>query len=190
LKHVAVKEAVFPFIKFPGVDIILGPEMRSTGEVMGIDNCFGLAFAKSQIAAGMLLPLQGTVLITVTDRDKKQIIPVARDLAKMGYQLMATSGTAVVLGQNGIPVKKVNKLAEGRLNIIDHIKNGEINLIINTPLGRGPKHDEYYLRREATMRQVPIITTIQGAVAALEGIKSLKQNKLRVRSIQEYHKGL
>ncbi|MGQ9497176.1 MAG: carbamoyl-phosphate synthase large subunit [Desulfotomaculales bacterium] len=186
--YVAVKEAVFPFIKFPGVDIILGPEMRSTGEVMGIDENFGMAYAKSQIAAGNPLPLGGTVLITVADKDKEDIVSVARGFHELGFSLMATRGTAALLEKNGIPVRRVNKINEGRPHIPDHIKNGEIDLIINTPIGRGPKYDEYQLRRQATERGVPIITTVQGALAALIGIRTLRKEGLRVASLQEYHR--
>lgn len=184
-KHVAVKEAVFPFIKFPGVDIILGPEMRSTGEVMGIDENFGAAFAKSQIAAGVSLPLTGTVLMTVADKDKQALVSVAKGFRHLGFKIMATRGTARLLRKNGISVVEVHKIAEGRPNIIDHIKNGEIDLIINTPVGKGPKYDEYQLRRQATMHKLPIITTIQGALAALEGIK--RKRGITVLSLQEYH---
>ncbi|MEW5762198.1 MAG: carbamoyl-phosphate synthase large subunit [Bacillota bacterium] len=186
--YVAVKEAVFPFIKFPGVDIILGPEMRSTGEVMGIDENFGMAYAKSQIAAGNPLPLGGSVLLTVADKDKEDILPVARGFYELGFTLLATSGTAAFLERHGLPVRRVNKIGEGRPHIPDHIKNGEIDLIVNTPIGRGPKYDEYQLRRQATERGVPIITTVQGALAALIGIRTLRREGLRVASLQEYHR--
>ncbi len=186
--HVAVKEAVFPFIKFPGVDIVLGPEMRSTGEVMGIDDNFGLAFAKSQMAAGVPLPLKGTVLLTVADKDKGALPAVARGFARLGFKLLATRGTARLLADHGLTVKTVKKMGEGRPNIVDHIKNGEIDLIINTPLGKGPKYDEYHLRRQAMISNVPIITTIRGAQAALEGIAKMRGG-LRVKSLQEYHRG-
>ncbi len=187
IPHIAVKEAVFPFIRFPGVDIILGPEMRSTGEVMGISDNFGTAFAKAQMGAGLPLPLEGTVFISVADKDKKAIIPIARELSKLGFKLVATSGTAHVLQENNIPVKVVKKIAEGRPNIEDHIKNREIDLIFNTPIGKGPKFDEYRIRREATIRRIPIITTIPGARAAVDGIKALKIGKINVKSLQEYH---
>ncbi|NOZ64667.1 MAG: carbamoyl-phosphate synthase large subunit [Caldiserica bacterium] len=187
IKHVAVKESVFPFIRFPGVDIILGPEMKSTGEVMGIDEDFGKAFAKSQIAAGNALPLQGKVFISVTDRDKKYILPVAQKLKKLGFDLVATQGTRDFLKKWGIEINLVNKLTEGRPNVVDLIKNGEINLIINTPIGKGPKFDEYYIRREATIHKVPIITTIPGALAGVKAIETLKKGGIQVKSIQEYH---
>ncbi|HHV63395.1 MAG TPA: carbamoyl-phosphate synthase large subunit [Firmicutes bacterium] len=186
--YVSVKEVVLPFIKFPGVDIILGPEMRSTGEVMGIDRNFGMAFAKSQIAAGTPLPTRGTVLLTVADKDKGSLVPIARGLSQLGFELMATDGTSRLLQANGIPVRKVYKIGEGRPNIVDHIKNGDIDLIINTPIGKGPKYDEYQLRRQAIIHDVPVITTIQGAMAALEGLRVLMKQGIEVRSIQEYHR--
>ncbi|MEW5865665.1 MAG: carbamoyl-phosphate synthase large subunit [Bacillota bacterium] len=188
-RHVAVKEAVFPFIKFPGVDVILGPEMRSTGEVMGIDKSFGMAFAKSQMAAGTPLPLEGTVLITVADKDKTAIVPIAREFAALGFDLMSTSGTAQLLSSYHIPARRVNKIREGRPNIIDHIRSGEIDLIINTPggQGQGPKRDGFYVRREALARNIPTITTVRGALAALEGIKTLRKQGLQVKSLQEHH---
>jgi len=188
-KHISVKEAVFPFIKFPGVDIILGPEMRSTGEVMGVDDSFGMAFAKSQLAAGMPLPLDGTVLLTVADRDKEAVLPVARGFAGLGFKLLATHGTARFLAEHGLQVETVYKLGRGRPNIVDHIKNGDIDLVINTPIGKGPKYDEYQLRRQSLIHGVPIITTIRGALAALEGIGTLRGGGMRVKSIQEYEAG-
>ncbi|MEW5899078.1 MAG: carbamoyl phosphate synthase large subunit, partial [Bacillota bacterium] len=161
---------------------------RSTGEVMGIDDNFGLAFAKSQMAAGVPLPLQGTVLLTVADKDKEALPAVARRFAQLGFKLLATRGTARLLADHGLTVKRVKKMGEGRPNIVDHIKNGEIDLIINTPLGKGPKYDEYHLRRQAIISNVPIITTIRGAQAALEGIAKMRGG-LRVKSLQEYHRG-
>ncbi|MCD6220033.1 carbamoyl-phosphate synthase large subunit [Candidatus Calescamantes bacterium] len=187
IQHIAVKESVFPFIRFPGVDIILGPEMKSTGEVMGVDEDFGKAFAKSQIAAGNILPLEGRVFISVADRDKKFIIPVAQKLKKLGFDLVATRGTREFLKKWKIEVKLVNKIAEGRPHIVDLIKNGEINLIINTPIGKGPKFDEYHIRREATIHKVPIITTIPGALAGVRAIEALKKEEIHVKPIQEYH---
>jgi len=186
-KHIAVKEAVFPFVRFPGVDIILGPEMRSTGEVMGISDSFGIAFAKAQMGAGLPLPLQGTVFISVADRHKLSVVPLARELKELGFRVVATSGTASVLKGNGIEVEVVKKIGEGRPNIEDYIKNREIHLIFNTPIGKGPKYDEYRIRREATIRQIPIITTIPGARAAVDGIKALKKGEIQVRCLQEYH---
>jgi len=187
ITHIAVKEAVFPFIRFPGVDIILGPEMRSTGEVMGISDSFGIAFAKAQMGAGLPLPLKGTVFISVADKHKPSIVPLARQLQEMGFNLVATSGTGAFLKENGIKVKIVKKIAEGRPNIEDYIKNREIDLILNTPIGKGPKFDEYRIRREATIRQIPIITTIPGARAAVDGIRAMKSGKISVNPLQGYH---
>lgn len=188
-EYVAVKEAVLPFIKFPGVDIILGPEMRSTGEVMGIDYSFGAAFAKSQIAAGVPLPSQGSILITVADKDKRDILPVARAIHELGFTILATKGTLGALEAHGIPATLVNKIGEGRPNILDHIRNGEIQLIINTPVGKGPKYDEYKMRRLGILHGVPIITTIQGALAAVEGIRAQRKAGFQVKSIQEFYSG-
>ena len=187
IKHVAVKEAVFPFIRFPGVDIILGPEMRSTGEVMGVDEDFGKAFAKSQIAAGNALPVKGRVFVSVADKDKKFIPEPVKRLKELGFEIIATRGTAEFLKKRGIEVKVVNKIAEGRPNVIDYIKNGDIQMIVNTPLGKGPKFDEYKIRREATIHKVPIVTTIPGLHAAVRGIEAIQREELRVRSLQEYH---
>lgn len=189
IDHVAVKESVFPFVRFPGVDPTLGPEMKSTGEVMGIDDTFGLAYAKSQIAAGQKMPLSGNVFISVKDQDKRNVIFVAKKLSDLGFKLCATSGTAHVLEQNDIPVEIVPKLHEGlRPNIIDRIKNGSINLMINTPKGKATKEDETKIRSTAIIYGVPIITTIAGAQATVNGIEALKKKKVDVKSIQEYHK--
>jgi len=187
ITHIAVKEAVFPFIRFPEVDIILGPEMRSTGEVMGISDNFGIAFAKAQMGAGLPLPLKGTVFVSVADKDKPAIVPVVRELANLGFNLIATKGTCNILRRNGIKAKEVKKIAEGRPNVEDYIKNGEIHLILNTPIGKGPKFDEYKIRRQAVIHKIPIITTISGAMAAVNGIKAMRKGHLEVRSLQEYH---
>ncbi len=185
--HIAVKAPVFPFIKFPGADIILGPEMKSTGEVMGVDDNFGPAFAKAYISTGNHLPTEGTAFLSVADKDKRNIIPVARGLSELGFEIISTHGTASVLERNGIPVKRVNKISEGRPHVADYITNGRIDIIFNTPVGRGPRYDEYKIRRLALAHGIPIITTMSGAVAALEGIRALKNGKIRIRSIQEYH---
>ena len=186
-KHFSVKESVFPFVKFQGVDSVLGPEMKSTGEVMGIDVDFGRAFAKSQIAASASLPKSGTVFVSVKNKDKRNIIYVAKQLADLGFKLMATKGTAETLGKNGLDVKFVNKVGEGRPNIVDAIRNKEIALIINTPTGKGPKTDEYHIRRAAINYNVPCITTVSGAQAAVNGIESILKGELTVKSLQEYH---
>ncbi len=188
IPHVAVKESVFPFNRFPGVDIVLGPEMKSTGEVMGIDEDFGLAYAKSQIAAGQLLPLEGTVFISVKDRDKRSAVMIARELADMGFRIVATEGTCSVLRRNGVEAEPVFKVSEGRPNIVDLMKNGEIQLVINTPSGKRPKADEVAIRTTALQYGIPVVTTIPGAQATVEGIGALKGGRLKVRSLQEYHR--
>lgn len=189
IPHIAVKESVFPFARFPGVDAILGPEMKSTGEVMGIDSTFGLAYAKSQIAAGQKLPLQGNVLITVRDEDKRKVVFIAKKLSDLGFNLYATSGTAKVLKQNNLEVKMISKLHESRPHIVDIIKNGELNLIINTPQGKLTKKDETLIRSTAVLHNIPLITTIAGAQATVNGIETLINEKesIKVKSLQEYH---
>jgi len=190
LNHVAVKEAVFPFNKLPGVDPALGPEMRSTGEVMGLDHDFGLAYYKAQLAASMPLPHMGRVLISVKDRDKPKIVDVARRFKSLGFELYATRGTAEYLKRKGVPVKTVLKVSEGRPNVVDAVINGDLDLIINTPTGKGPKTDDYHIRRAAVDYSVPYITTIPGALAALRGIEAARAGKITIKPIQEYHKEL
>jgi carbamoyl-phosphate synthase large subunit len=187
IAHTAVKEAVFPFNRFPGVDTILGPEMRSTGEVMGIDRDFGKAYAKSQIAAGQDLPHEGTVFVSVKDRDKRGIIMIARGLMDLGFQIVATSGTGKVLERNGVTARHVFKVGEGRPTVVDLIKNGEIQLVINTPSGKRPKADEVAIRTAAIQYKIPIVTTIAGASATVEGIAALIKGEIGVRPLQEYH---
>ncbi len=172
-KHTSVKESVFPFTKFPGVDVILGPEMRSTGEVMGIDMSFQKAFAKSQMAAGMTLPMAGKVFISVAEADKPHVVEIGRELADIGFELIATGGTAKVLAAENIPVRKVPKMAEGRPHIGDLITNGDVDLIINTPTRRGPTTDEGKIRAMATLHMVPLITTITAGRAAAGAITAL-----------------
>ncbi len=184
--HVAVKEAVFPFAKFPGVDIILGPEMRSTGEVMGIDADFPLAYAKSQIAAGSALPVKGQVFLSVREEDKADIVQIARDLAACGFALMATSGTHAALKEAGIDATSVPKLSEGRPNVRDHITNHQIQLLINTPTRKGPTTDEAKIRSYALTHRVPIVTTITGARAAVQAIQALQKGDWSVRPLQDY----
>jgi carbamoyl-phosphate synthase large subunit len=185
--HVSVKEAVFPFIKFPHVDTILGPEMKSTGEVMGIDDKFGSAFAKSQIAAGMLLPTGGKVFLSVRDADKAGMLGPARMLHECGFRVAATSGTADFLTRNGIPAEPILKINEGRPHVADLIKNGEIALVINTPLGAQSKADSYYIRRTALVYNIPYVTTLAAAKAVAHAILHLSEEDLSVRSLQEYH---
>ncbi len=187
-KHISVKESVFPFIKFPGVDTILGPEMKSTGEVMGIDKDFGRAFAKAQIAAGTKLPLKGKVFISVKDDDKKEIIPAAKMLKQMGFEIFATTGTAAHLKANSVDAETVYKVGEGRPHIVDKIKSGEIAMVINTSFGAKAVADSYSIRRSALVYGVPYFTTVSGAKAASQGIAALIKEGLKVRPIQEYHK--
>jgi carbamoyl-phosphate synthase large subunit len=186
-KHYSVKEAVFPFLRYQGVDISLGPEMKSTGEVMGIDVDLGLAYAKSQMAAPPPLPKKGRVFISVKDTDKESIIPVAREFVKLGFEIVSTGGTAAALANSKIKVTKVFKLREGRPNVLDRVKNGDINFIINTPSGKIPREDEVIIRNAALAQKIPIMTTVRAAHASATGIRSLQKSKVRVRSLQEYH---
>ncbi|MDI6703138.1 MAG: carbamoyl-phosphate synthase large subunit [bacterium] len=187
-EYFSVKEVVFPFIKFPGVDTILGPEMRSTGEVMGIDRDFGRALYKSYMAASIFLPLSGQVFISVNDRDKRNIIFIAKKISDLGFSILATHGTAKVLAKNELEVKEIFKVGEGRPDIVDAIKNREIDLIINTPLGRKSKFDESAIRKQAVMHGIPCITTISGAQAAVNGIEAMKKGQLTAKPLQEYYK--
>jgi carbamoyl-phosphate synthase large subunit len=183
--HYSVKESVFPFNKFPGVDTILGPEMRSTGEVMGIDDTFAMAFAKAQMAANSPLPLSGTIFISVADRDKADIVPTARQFAEMGYTLVATRGTAKALRAAGVAVTEIPKIQEGRPNLLDRMKNGEIALILNTPTGRGRHTDESRIRTAAVAHRVTCITTLSAAEAAAQACAALRKQVLTVVSLQE-----
>lgn len=186
LKHIAVKEAVFPFARFPGVDTLLGPEMRSTGEVIGLDTDFALAFAKSQLGAGVDLPREGTVFVSVRDGDKDRVLTAVRLLTEIGFRVMATSGTARFLAENGIEAIKVNKVQEGRPHIEDAIRNRQVQLVINTTDGNKAISDSKSLRRAALMQKVPYYTTMAGALAAAQAIKALKQGQLEVRPLQSY----
>ncbi|MHC4386195.1 MAG: carbamoyl-phosphate synthase large subunit, partial [Planctomycetota bacterium] len=187
-KHYAVKEAVFPFMKFPGADVILGPEMLSTGEVMGISDDFGMAFAKSQIAAGTDLPLGGTVFISVKDRDKKRTIEVAKKLHAMGYKILATRGTCINLIENNIPSEFVRKVIEGRPHIVDVMIDGKVDMIINTTVGEQSIKDSFQIRRTALDQQIPYFTTIRGAAAVTEAIETLRKRQMKVKPIQLYYK--
>ncbi|MBI2495899.1 MAG: carbamoyl-phosphate synthase large subunit, partial [Candidatus Omnitrophica bacterium] len=187
LPFLAVKESVFPFSRFAGVDIILGPEMRSTGEVMGIDEDFGRAFVKSQIAAGQLLPRSGTVFVSVKNRDKRSVVLVAQRLEELGFQLVATQGTVKALQRYGLHAQPVKKIHEGRPNVLDLIKGGEIQLVINTPSGRLPRADEVLIRSSAAASGIPCVTTIAGAQASVNGIAALLKHQLAVKPIQDYH---
>ncbi|MCX7926880.1 MAG: carbamoyl-phosphate synthase large subunit [Candidatus Omnitrophica bacterium] len=188
--HVSVKESVFPFNRFPGVDVILGPEMKSTGEVMGIDKDFARAYIKSQIAAGQRLPKKGNVFVSVRDKDKRAIVFIAKKLADLGFSLYASQGTAATLEKNNIPVKALPKIAEGRPNVLDLMKDGKIQLVINTPSGRIPREDEVKIRSHVILYNIPYTTTISGAQATVNGIEMLIKKDLEVKSLQEYHKAL
>jgi len=182
-----VKSPVFPWNKFPGVDTVLGPEMRSTGEVMGVADNFGEAFAKAQIAAGQKLPTQGSVFISVTDHDKAGVAEVARRFADMGFKLVATAGTADIIENAGLSVERVYKVKEGRPNVVDLIKGDRIQLIINTPHGADPWFDEKAIRRAAVTARITTITTLSAARAAAEGIAALQRGEVRVQAIQHLH---
>ena len=186
-EHISVKEAVFPFNRFPGVDTILGPEMKSTGEVMGINSDFGMAYAKSQFAAGQMLPSSGTVFISVRDRDKKSATKAATRFHELGFKLVATKGTAEVLKQENLEVETVNKVSEGSPHIIDLIKNGEIDLIINTAMGSRTVQDSTSIRRTALLYKVPYVTTLAGALTTAEACEAIKNKDLSVKTLQEYH---
>jgi carbamoyl-phosphate synthase large subunit len=185
--YISVKEAVLPFEKFPGTDTILGPEMRSTGEAMGIDQDFGRAYAKAQLSANQKIPLSGTVFVTMNDRDKHAIIPVVKDLIAMGFKAIATSGTRKVLQDAGLDVELVFKLHEGRPHVLDGIKNSQIQLILNTPSGEEAQADGRLIRRSALTYKVPIVTTIAGAKATAAAIRALQSDPLDVKAIQDYH---
>ncbi len=187
LPFVTVKEAVFPFMRFPGVDTLLGPEMKSTGEVMGIDSDFGRAFAKAQLGSGMELPLKGRVFISVRDHDKEAILPVARKLAEQGFQIVATEGTHRFLEEKGVESERVFKVNEGRPHVVDRMKNGEINLVLNTTHGPLAVADSFVIRRTALVYKIPYFTTIAAARAVADAIGALRSQALDVCSIQEYH---
>ncbi|MBN1127826.1 MAG: ATP-grasp domain-containing protein, partial [Chitinispirillaceae bacterium] len=190
IPHFGAKEAVFPFDKMQEVDPVLGPEMRSTGEVLGIDKSFGLAFYKSQEAAQQTLPLEGTVLISVTQRDHTAVVEVAKRFAELGFSIRATEGTLELLVKNKVPAELIKKLHEGRPNIEDAIMNREINLVINTPIGKKSQYDDSYIRKTAIRYKVPYITTVAAALAAVKGIADMKKGATSVRSLQEYHKDI
>ena len=187
-KHISIKESVFPFNRFPGVDVILGPEMKSTGEVMGIDKDFGRAYIKSQLAAGQKIPKKGNVFISVRDKDKRQIIFIAKKIAELGFNVYASLGTANVIRKSGIKVKVLPKIAEGRPNILDLMKDGKIQLLINTPSGRIPRQDEVKIRSHVILYNIPYTTSISAAQATVNGIEVLLKNDLEVKPLQAYHK--
>src|SRR5690554_1489325 len=187
ITHFGVKEAVFPFNMFPEVDPLLGPEMRSTGEVLGMADSFGLAYYKSQEAAGQLLPITGTVLFSIADRDKATVLEVAREFEKLGFKLIATSGTHSYLARQGIKAEYVHKLNEGRPNLVDKIMNKEVQIVINTPAGKRGQHDDSYIRKTAIKYNTPYITTIPAALASVKGIAACRDNRVPVQSLQVYH---
>jgi carbamoyl-phosphate synthase large subunit len=184
---VFVRTPVFPFVRFPGVDTILGPEMKSTGEVMGGATSFGAAFAKAQLSAGQALPDSGTALLTVHNDDKPTLVPIARDLAALGFSLVATRGTAAYLRAHGLDVETVFKVNEGRPNVADQIVNREVHLVVNTPVGRASFFDDRTVRRVAMLHGVPCITTLTGAAAAVSAIRAMRSRGLEVRALQDYY---
>ena len=186
LPHVAIKEAVFPFARFPGVDIFLGPEMKSTGEVMGIASDFGRAFNKSQQGAGVDLPLSGTVFISVKDEDKAEFIEICRGLVANGFDILATGGTTDALQAAGVPARRINKVMEGRPHAVDAMLSGDIQLVFNTAKGAGAIKDSFSLRQTALTNKIPYYTTVSGARAAAEAIQTLQQGRLDVRTLQDY----
>ncbi len=189
-EHISVKEAVFPFGRFPGVDVLLGPEMKSTGEVMGVDRTFGIAFAKSQMAAGFSLPTKGTVFISAHDKLKERIVPVAAAFAEMGFALAATRGTALTLAASGIEAEVISKVSEGRPHVVDHIKNGRIQLVINVAQGRLSTQDAYHIRRGAMAYNIPYSTTLAGALSMSEAVSALRREIWEVKTLQEYHEAI
>jgi carbamoyl-phosphate synthase large subunit len=187
--HIAVKEAVFPFARFPGVDVVLGPEMRSTGEVIGLDRSFGVAFAKSQLGSGTVVPKKGTVFVSVRDADKERIVPTMKMLSDLGFEIIATVGTLRYLEEHGVKGKAINKVLEGRPHIVDAIKNGGVQLVFNTTEGKQALADSRSLRRTALLHKVPYYTTLSGAIAAAEGIKAYMAGDLEVKALQDYFEG-
>ncbi len=186
LKHIAVKEAVFPFARFPGVDTLLGPEMRSTGEVMGLDYEFPTAFAKAQLGASNMLPKSGNLFVSVRDDDKQRILPVIKLLSRHGFTIMATGGTQRFLTQNNIESQRINKVLEGRPHIEDAIRNSQIQLVINTTKGSRSRSDSRSIRQAALMNRVPYVTTLAGAMATAQAIAALNEGGLEVRPLQDY----
>lgn len=185
--YFSVKESVLPFNRFLGGDILLGPEMKSTGEVMGIDTDLGTAFAKSQIAARQILPLSGKVFISVKDYDKGDIVDIGKRFFDMGFEILSTPGTAQALMEHDIPVTRLTRIDEGRPNLLDYIKNKDIGLLINTPSGPKPRRDEVVIRNAAVSHGIPVVTTISGAVAVIGGIQALRRGPFGIRSLQEIY---
>ena len=186
LDHVAVKEAVFPFARFPGVDVVLGPEMKSTGEVMGIDSDFGRAFAKSQLGAGVDLPLSGTVFVSVRDEDKPAFIDICQTLVDLGFTVLATAGTTKALSDAGVLATRINKVMEGRPHAVDEMLSGGIQLVFNTTKGSGAITDSFSLRHTALTNKIPYYTTVSGSRAATQAIAALQRDMLGVRTLQDF----
>jgi carbamoyl-phosphate synthase large subunit len=186
LAHVAVKEAVFPFNRFPGVDTLLGPEMRSTGEVMGLDKTYDMAFAKSQLGAGMRIPQTGTVFVSVNEADKKGVLPSIRKLVELGFSIKATGGTHSYLESKGVPSVKINKVLEGRPHVVDSMKNGEIQLVLNTTETRSSESDSKSIRQTAVMQKIPYYTTLPGIISATKAIAAQRADAIEVRPLQDY----
>jgi carbamoyl-phosphate synthase large subunit len=187
IPHYGVKEAVFPFNMFPEVDPVLGPEMRSTGEVLGLADSFGMAFYKAEEATKSQLPLEGTVLLSVSSKDRPEVAQTAKAFADLGFSIMATSGTRKFLTEQGIESQPVLKLQEGRPNIVDAIKNGKVQLVINSPIGKLSQHDDSYIRKAAIKYNIPYITTMAAALASAKGIAARREGVIKVKSLQEYH---
>jgi carbamoyl-phosphate synthase large subunit len=187
ITHFGVKEAVFPFNMFPEVDALLGPEMRSTGEVLGMAESFGLAFFKAEEAAQQRLPSEGTVLITVSEKDRPGVLEVVRQFEALGFHIKATEGTCKFLSEYGIQAESILKIYEGRPNIVDSIKNGDVQLVINTPSGKLSKYDDSYIRKSAIKYKIPYITTLAAALAAARGIRAFRRGYGGVKSLQSYH---
>jgi carbamoyl-phosphate synthase large subunit len=188
LAHVAVKEAVFPFNRFPGVDVLLGPEMRSTGEVMGLDKSYDMAFAKAQLGAGNRMPLSGTVFVSVKESDRARALPSVKKLAELGFTITATAGNHNFFESKGVPSTKINKVLEGRPHIVDAIKNGEIQLVLNTTETRSSESDSKSIRQTAVMQKVPYYTTMPGIISATKAIAANKAGTIEVRPLQDYFK--
>ncbi|MCW5201135.1 carbamoyl phosphate synthase large subunit, partial [Desulfobulbus sp. F4] len=190
IKHWAVKEAVFPFDRFENVDTLLGPEMKSTGEVMGIDDCLGLALAKSQQAAGQKVPKSGCVFISVRHSDKDGMVPVAKELLRMGFSILATQGTADKLAEHGVGCELVNKISQGRPHILDKLKDGQVQWIVNTSSGSRTTEDSYFIRRAALNYHIPYTTTVSGAVSMAQAIAALAEKEIGVKTVQEFSAAL
>ena len=185
--HICVKESVFPFSRFMGVDPMLGPEMKSTGEVMGLDPVFGMAFGKAQLAAGQRLPREGRVFVSLKNSDKRPMIFIVKKLLDLGFDICATFGTARTLQMNGIPAEEIKKVSEGNPNVVDLIKEGSVQLIINTPSSRSPVIDEVDIRSNAVANNIPLVTTVSGASAAVNAMEILFKESIRVKALQDYH---